>query len=233
MDARDLTRAGLAPPAAQLISGYLADLDAHLPAGPRIRKAILLELADGLSCAVTERVRAGQSPADAAQAAIAESGDPNTVAAAFARQLGLTASHRLGLGLVLTGPLVGLSWVVASTTAGPDWLARILQVLAAMPQFPLILPVTVLTAMLAITGSGRAARLVTLPGHVVTGAALIAVIGCVMADVSLLTTALLSHRLTSSGAGGLPAIAVAASMVRLSAVALAGRRIARLRAGAN
>ena len=48
-----------------------------------------------------------------------------------------------------------------------------------------------------------------------------------------LATALFSHRLSTNGAGMLPAIAVVASVVRFSVVGLAGRRIARLSAAAS
>ena len=232
MEPRDLAGVGLAPDADRIISAWLADLDRQLPAGRRARREILLEIADGLSCAVEEHTEQGQSAEAAARAAVAELGDPRTVAAAFTRQLGATAAHRLGAGLVLTGPLVGLTWVAAYAMAGADWSSRIVNVLSAMPQYPLILAVTVPAAMIAITGAGWAARHMVIPPRVVTSAALVAAIGCVAGDLSLLSAAILGRHLIADP-GSLAAVAIAASVVRLSAVGWAGRRIARLRAGLN
>jgi hypothetical protein len=214
-----------------MIGGYLAELASQLPVGRRARQEILLEIADGLACVVDERMQRGQSAEAAARAAVAEFGDPRTVAAAFTRQLGPAAAHRLGAGLVLTGPLVGLTWVAAYATAGQDWPSQMVNVLSAMPQYPLILAVTVPAAMLALTGSGRAARHLVVPPRVVTGAAIVAVIGCVAGDVSLLSAVVLGHHLIATGPGTLVAMAIAVSVVRLTAMGWAGRRIARLRTG--
>ena len=231
MEPRDLADAGLAPDADRIVGAWLADLDMQLPAGRRARKEILLEIADGLSCAIEEHTEQGQSAEAAARAAVAELGEARAVAAAFARQLGATAAHRLGAGLVLTGPLVGLTWV-AAYAAGADWPSRIVNVLSAMPQYPLILAVTVPAAMIAIAGAGSAARHMVIPPRVVTSAALVAAIGCVAGDLSLLSAAILGHNLIA-GSGSLAAVAIAASLLRLSAAGWAGRRIARLRAGVN
>jgi hypothetical protein len=220
----------LAPAVAHIIAGYLAELESHLPAGRRARREILLEIADGLGCAVAERTEQGQSVEEAARTAMAAFGDSRTVAAAFTRQLGPRAAHRLGAGLVLTGPLVGLTWVVSYATAGQDWSSQILDVLSAMPQYPLILAVTVPAAMIATTGAGWAARHLDVPPRVVTGAAIVAAVGCVAGDLSLLVAAMLSHNLTATS---LTALAMAASVVRLSAAGWAGRRIALLRAGVH
>ena len=229
MEPRDVTGVGLTPVADRIVGAWLADLDSQLPAGRRTRSEILLEIGDGLSCAVEEHTRGGQSAEAAARAAVAELGDPRTVAAAFARQLGATAAHRLGAGLVLTGLLVGLTWVAAYATAGLDWSSQIVNVLSAMPQYPLILAVTVPAAMIAIIGSGWAARHLVIPARVATAAALVAAIGCVAGDLSLLSAAVLGRNLIA-GPGMLAAVAIAASVARLSAAGWAGRRIARLRA---
>jgi hypothetical protein len=233
MEPRNLAEVGLAPAAVDIVGGYLVELASHLPAGRRARKEILAEVADGLTCAVENHLRAGRSGEAAARAAVAEFGDPRTVAAAFIRQLGPVVAHRLGAGLVLTGPLVGLTWVAAYATAGLDWWSQIVNVLSAMPQYPLILAVTVPAAMVAITGSGWAARHLVVPPRVVTGAAIVAAIGCVAGDLSLLSAAILSRNLIAAGPASPIVLAIAASLVRLSAAVWAGRRIARLRAAVN
>jgi hypothetical protein len=232
MEPRDLAGLGSAPAADRIIGGWLAELDARLPAGRRARREILLEIADGLTCAIEENTERGQSAETAARAAVAELGDPRTVAAAFARQLGATAAQRLGAGLVLTGPLVGLAWVVAYATAGLNWSSQIATVLSAMPQYPPILAVTIPAAMIASTGAGWPARHLAVPPRVVTAAALVAAIGCVAGDLSLLSAAILSRHLIPAP-GSLAVVAVAASLIRLTAAGWAGRRIARLRAGVS
>jgi hypothetical protein len=149
------------------------------------------------------------------------------------RQLGPAAAHRLGVGLVLTGPVVGLTWVAAYAGNAADWQSQIVNVLSAMPQYPLILAITVPAALIAATGAGWPGRYLTVPSRVVTGAALVAAFGCVAGDVSLLSAALLSHHLNAAGPVAVIAAAIAVSVVRLSAAGWAGRRIARLRAGVN
>jgi hypothetical protein len=229
MERRDVADADVA--AARIVGAFLTELDSCLLAGRRARREIMLELADGLSCAGEQHGQRGLSAEQAARAAVAEFGDPRTVAAAFNRQLGVRAAHRLGAGLVLSGPLVGLTWVAAYARAGLDWPSRIVHVFSAMPLYPLILVVTVPAAMVAFAGSGPAARHLSVPPRVATGAAIVAVMGCVAGDLSLISAAVLGRELVAVGPASLLAVAMAASVGRLSAVAWVGRRIARLRVG--
>jgi hypothetical protein len=231
MEPRDLAGVAFAP-ADRIIGAWLAELDSQLPAGRRARREILLEIGDGLRCAIEARVGQGQSAEPAARAAVAELGDSHTVAVAFACQLGVASAHRLGIGLVLSGPLVGLTWVAAYATAGSHWSSQISSVLSAMPQYPPILAVTVPAAIVASTGSGRAAPYLAVPPRVVTAAALVAAIGCVAGDLSLLAAAIFGPNLVA-GPGILAAMGIAASIARLSAAGWTGRRIARLRAAVN
>ena len=229
MDPRDLDTLDLDPAATQIIRGYLSELEARLPAGRRARTQILTEIADGLACATAEHTDRGESPRAAANAAITEFGDPRTLAAAFTRQLGPAMAHRIGVGFVVTGPLVGLIWVSAHATAGLDWQSQVVSVLSAMPLYPLILAITVPAAMIAITGSGWAARHLAVPQRVVTGAAMVAAIGCVAGDLSLLSAAVLGQLPVPAAPVNLILIAAPASVMRLSAAGWAGRRIAQLR----
>jgi hypothetical protein len=66
----------LAPAAARIVGVCLAELEARLLAGRRARKEILLEIADGLTCAVEEHMQRGLSAEAAACTAVAEFGDP-------------------------------------------------------------------------------------------------------------------------------------------------------------
>jgi hypothetical protein len=215
VDPRHLTQLGLDPVAAQVVGDYLAVLESGLPVGRRSRTRILAEISDGLACAVQDQRDRGASPAAAAHRAVAEFGDPRALAAAFVRQLGPAVAHRAGLALIITGPFVGSAWVAAV-----GFPAGVVMILA----------ITVPAAILASTGAGRPSRHLRVPARVVTAAALVATIGCVAADLSLLVAVSLDHLWSL---GGVVAPAVALSTVRLSAAALTGRRIAVLRAAAN
>lgn len=233
MDARDLSALGLDPAAARVVGDYLAALEAHLPAGRRTREEILTELADDLVCAVAGGTGRGRPSEEAAREAVTQFGDPTTVAAAFTRQLAPVAAHRVGLGLVATGPLVGLIWVAAFASGEHGLPAQIGSLLSAMPIYPVILAVTVPAAMLAVTGAGWAARHLPVPAHVATGAAIVAAVGCVAVDVSLVGRAIVEAAAGAGPQSMLTFAAFAASLVRLSAAGFAGRRIARLRAAAT
>ena len=63
----------------RLISSYLAVLAAELPA------SIVEELADGLAETYRSHLRQDLAPDHAAQAAVAEFGDPHVIVAEFAR----------------------------------------------------------------------------------------------------------------------------------------------------
>jgi hypothetical protein len=84
-----------------LITGYLAELEARLPA------PIVEELADGLEEAFARYRERGLDEDTAARAAIAEFGDPQLVAAGFTA---VCPGRSLARRLLVTGPAVGLCW---------------------------------------------------------------------------------------------------------------------------
>jgi hypothetical protein len=96
-----------------LIADYLSQLAARLP-GP-----IVDELADGLHETYLAHRRAGRTPDEAAQHAVAEFGAPATITAAF---LAASPARRAARALLLTGPLVGGAWATALLTLHAwDW----------------------------------------------------------------------------------------------------------------
>jgi hypothetical protein len=234
-----MDRAGVSPPlelvdpaARPVIVEYLAGLAAGLPCGRSARAAIVAEVGDGLVDAVQAHLDEGVAPGVAARAAVAEFGDPRILAAGFARELAGAAAHRVGLALVATGPVVGSVWVAAyAARSGLSWWAQLGVLWSAIPVYGLILAVAVPAALLAVgAGSGR------LPGCVPIGtrgaaiAALVASVGCVAGDATLLTGLAVS---AGSGWTLLGWVAGAISVVRLSGAFAAGRRCARLRAAAG
>ena len=104
------------------VADYLSAVAAQLPGPPSARVAVTDELRDGLIEALDTHQGHGCSQAEATAAAIAEFGDPDTVAAAFGPELGAVQARRVALGLLVTGPLVGLAWITAvAVNALPPW----------------------------------------------------------------------------------------------------------------
>jgi hypothetical protein len=87
-----------------LIEAYLADLRRRLPPD------IVAELSDGLAETYERETRRGLPASQAAASAIAEFGDPDTVAAAF---VSVSPGRRAARRLLATGPLVGGCWAAA------------------------------------------------------------------------------------------------------------------------
>lgn len=97
----------------RLISDYLAVLAAELPA------TIVEELADGLAETYRSHLRQGLAPDLAAQAAVAEFGDPHVIVADFTR---VNPARHGARRLLLTGPVVGGCWAaVLITTRAWAW----------------------------------------------------------------------------------------------------------------
>lgn len=85
----------------QLIAVHLDTLAARLPA------AAVAELADGFDETFDALLSQHGNPDTAAEATIDEFGDADTITAAFFRD---SPWRRLALGLLATGPLMGLVW---------------------------------------------------------------------------------------------------------------------------
>jgi hypothetical protein len=102
---------GRARPIPGLIVSYLGALSGQLP-GP-----VVEELADGLGETYRRQLGLGLDPDAAAQAAVAEFGAPELIAAEFT---GAHPARRASRRLLAIGPLVGVCWAVALVT-GRAW----------------------------------------------------------------------------------------------------------------
>ena len=91
-----------------LITRYLGALARQLPG------QVVEELADGLEETYRRHLGLGLAPEEAAAAAMAEFGDPELIAAEFARA---HPARRAALRLLAVGPVVGLCWAVALVTS--------------------------------------------------------------------------------------------------------------------
>jgi hypothetical protein len=183
-------------PEPRLISSYLAVLAAQLPA------SIVEELADGLAETYRSYLRQGLAPDLAAQAAVAEFGEPELIAAGFAR---VNPARRAARRLLGMGPAVGACWIAALVTSRAQAVplpARLLVLLA----------LAAVIALLATSALGTRYRLA-----VRTGAA--GFLGVIAVDASLIAGAAFA---------GVPltwvlAVAMAASAARICYAARALR----------
>jgi hypothetical protein len=123
-----------------LITSYLDALARQLP-GP-----VVEELADGLEETCRRHVGLGLAPEEAAAAAIAEFGDPELIAAEYARA---HPARRAARRLLAAGPVVGLCWAVALVT-GRAWTWPVPVAARIVPGVALVAVV----ALLAVAARG-------------------------------------------------------------------------------
>jgi len=207
------------------VADYLSAVAAQLPGPPSARVAVTDELRDGLIEALDTHQGHGCSQAEATAAAIAEFGDPDTVAAAFGPELGAVQARRVALGLLVTGPLVGLAWITAvAVNALPPWRHQLTGPWLALPLVGLALAVAGPALGLTVATTGRLSRPLGRVVHRATlppTAAAVAALAAVVADLTLLGI-ITGHALTSPGSSVWAPVILAAS-ASLTRVTLAGR----------
>ena len=207
------------------VTDYLAAVAAQLTGPPSARAAVTDELRDGLMEALETHHARGCSPQEATVAAIAEFGDPDTVAAAFGPELAGVQARRVAVGLLITGPLVGLTWIAAVVVNDlPPWRHQLIGPWLALLLVGLALVVAGPALGLTVAATGRLGRRLvrvvrraTLPPT----AAAVAALAAVVADLTLLGI-ITGHALTSPGSYMWAPVIVAAS-ASLTRVTLAGR----------
>jgi hypothetical protein len=107
-------------PEPRLIGSYLAVLAAQLPA------TVVEELADGLAETHLSYLRQGLPPEAAAEAALAEFGEPQAIVAAFTP---VNPARRAARRLLGAGPAVGACWIavlLTSRAVAVPWPASVL-----------------------------------------------------------------------------------------------------------
>jgi len=191
----------------------------------------LAELEDGLWAATASHQAMGLSREEAARAAVTEFGPPATVAAGFGPELAAATGHRVGLGLLATGPLVGTSWLLVAATTW-RWTGReppaVLGLVAEL--VGLVLAVAVPAAVLSVAVSGRLSRWLPAGPQLAATAAATAASACVAGDLILLTGMLAATVLAGGVAWPAGVMAAGASGVRLSLAGRAARRCLAARA---
>jgi hypothetical protein len=226
-----LRDASVDPAARRVIGTYLAELADRLGGPSPARVAVLAELEDGLWAATAARQARPMSPAEAAGAAVAEFGDPGTVAASFGPELAASTGRRVGLGLLATGPLVGSSWLLVAVVTW-RWAGReppaALGLVAGLVGLALV--VAVPAAVVAVAVSGRLSRWLPAGPQLAATAAATAASACVAGDLVLLTGMLAATVLAGGVAWPAALLATGASSLRLSLAGRAARRCLAARA---
>jgi HAAS len=198
-----------------VLERYVTELSARLR-GPRgTRTRVLAEIHDGLTEAIDAHLADGRPPDAAASAAIAEFGDPATVARSFAAELATASARRTIATFIATGPLVGIWWLLLLHPA--PWRSGVLAALIAIPALPLV-ALAIATAAGTFATTGRLMRWLpeTPASQALTAATAIATL-CLAADLTVL--AVLAAHLTTGWRQSVPLIAVAAtaSILRIAA----------------
>lgn len=204
------------------IDDYLREVDARLLGPASLRDAVVVELADGLRCASAERQRQGHTAGEAAAAAIAEFGDPTTVARAFAPEIALAQARRVALRLVRSGPAIGAIWLLAilatvpvPAATEPWWRRAAAAMLGHVPLLPVAIACTAAAAVVVFALTGRTLRVLPSPRAAVAPYVAVAVaVATAGGDIALLASlpSVLGHP-----APALPlAVAAAASLARLA-----------------
>lgn len=184
----------------RLIQDYTDALRAELP------DQLAEEVADGLADAYAQYVGRGLSPDDAAQATVAEFGDPRDVVNGFTQA---SSARRMARRLIVTGPAVGLCWAVA-LLSGHAWAWHVPMLARALVGATLIASIIVLvTAAL-----GRGYRTVHRAGTA-------GFVGLAVIDATVIGLALAA----APNFGWLLALAALASATRMTCVARALRPV--------
>jgi hypothetical protein len=184
---------------------YLDAVGQRLAGPGPVRASILDELRDGLHQAAV----AHRGTTDPAAAAIAEFGTPAQVAGAFAGELAGAQARRTARGYLLTGPPVGVLWVLALTADGDP--LDVIGPWRLVPPVPVV-AAAVLAAVLVLAGTGRASRWVRVPARRIADAGIAMVVATIGGDLLMLTVA--THWLPEP-LSLIAALAVISSAVRL------------------
>jgi len=163
-----------------LIADYLDALSGQLPA------PVVEEIADGFEETYQRYLRLGLATAAAAEAAVAEFGDPRLIAGAFTR---MHPARRAARTLLALGPIVGACWVVALVT-GRAWTWPVPVMIGIVPGLALVTAVALLGVAAVSTRYRSVAR---------SGTA--GCIGVMMLDLTMITGVMLADPALSWAAG--------------------------------
>lgn len=172
--------------AGPVIEQYLAEFSARLPGSRRALSGIVAELRSGLLDAKDARQSAGLPPAEAAEAAIREFGDPVELAGAFRAEVAASQARYFAVALLATGPMVGLLWILTAVASHLDqfwqWSGMPPGLRVEIPLVALSVGITGWAAMLSIATTGRLTRWLPAKPRRAPTAAAVAAFGALGAD---------------------------------------------------
>jgi hypothetical protein len=197
---------------------YLSSIEAQIPRRSRARRALLAELADGLSDAVQHYVDLGMTCEQATIRVIDDSG-PVSVVARAARDVLADGQARLtAVALLLSGPVIGLLWL--RTLVPGQWPSALL---LRHPPIAVLVVTTIAFGALAVLEGSPTLSSLGMPHGTPAHYAATACASAALCDLYLLMSAafLLTDR-ADLGVTGL--LAGTASLVRLALVQRIARR---------
>jgi hypothetical protein len=206
------------------MDAYLTELASRLRGPRRRREAIIAELRDGLHDAADHHGARALTPDQAATAAIAQFGTPQAVADAFAGELATAYARRTIAGYIVTGPLVGVWWLLLLLHPHP-WRTGVIALLAAIPVIPLIV-IAIAAAGGTFATTGRLMRWLpeASPRRALSAVTVIATL-CLAVDLAMITIFGLSDKAPE----GVAIVAVAASLTRIACGIATNRHVVRVR----
>ena len=218
------------------VERYLAEVAARLPGSARVRSGIVAELRAGLLDATDAHRSAGLPPAEAAAAAIREFGDPGLVAGGFRAEIAAGLARRVSIAVLVTGPLVGLLWIVTAAashlTSRLQWASLPAGLRAGLALTAIAAGVTACGALYGIAMTGRLTRWVLVRPRQAPTAAAVAGFGAIGADAAGLALLAVVLATTPGRLSPAPAAAAAAaSLVRILLARRAARQCLTVRAG--
>lgn len=202
------------------LAGYLARLDRTLLGGSRrVRGEILDEITDALLTAAERKRERGATPAAAVRTALAEIGPAQVIAAAFAGELAVARARRLLAALLLTGPAVGVWWLLL--LAPRPWPPPPGELVAAIPVLPVV-AATVAVGVAFLGATGRLAhRLPACGPHSTVRIGRVAAVTCLAVDVTMLGRLVVLATTPAGHPAPVMAVAALASLARLLCVGVA------------
>jgi hypothetical protein len=224
-----MTRPGPQPVAGPAVERYLAEVSAGLPGPARAQAGVLAELRSGLLDAADAHRSAGVPSAQAAEAAIAEFGDPGEIAGGFRAEIAAGQARRVAVMVLVTGPLVGLVWLAEAAAGHPgahlglpwQWAGLFPPPGLLLVAIAVAVAVTAWGALGGIASTGRLTRWLPDRPRRAPMAAAVAGLGAVGADALGLT--LLAAQLATVPGKLSPVLAAAAAAASLARLMFAGR----------
>ena len=167
------------------VMAYLAAIEADIPPWLHGRRAAVAELGDGLDDAMSDYRAKGLTAQEAAMRVVGESGPPAMIADAFTATLSAGHARHTALALLISGPLIGITWLTALAPGGTP-----IELLVKIPPLGLFLLASIVVCGITLLATGPA-RL--RPGWVLGRQPRLAALACacaVAADALVLGAAL-------------------------------------------